>query len=114
MAAEGTSASAGPSVEKKKASPSAPGKETGKKPGFLKIKSSDPANPAMLKAGKSYLNTVMQFLREVKIELFKVTWPTRKQTIGSTVVVIILSVIIAFFLGAVDIGLSSIVRIVLR
>jgi preprotein translocase subunit SecE len=55
----------------------------------------------------------IQFLREVKVELKKVTWPSRKQTIGSTVVVIILVMIISFFLGAVDIGLSSILRAVL-
>jgi preprotein translocase subunit SecE len=54
-----------------------------------------------------------QFLREVKIELKKVTWPTRKQTMGSTVVVVILVVIIALFLGLVDLGLSGLIRVVL-
>jgi preprotein translocase subunit SecE len=54
-----------------------------------------------------------QFLREVKIELKKVTWPTRKQTMGSTVVVIILVAIISLFLGLVDLSLSSLVRMVL-
>jgi preprotein translocase subunit SecE len=44
----------------------------------------------------------------------KVTWPSRKQTIGSTVVVLVLVTIIAFFLGAVDIGLSSLVKLVLQ
>jgi preprotein translocase subunit SecE len=55
-----------------------------------------------------------QFLREVKAELKKVTWPPRKQTMGSTVVVIILVMIISFFLGLVDIGLSSLIRVVLQ
>jgi preprotein translocase subunit SecE len=36
----------------------------------------------------------IQFLREVKIELKKVTWPSRKQTIGSTVVVVALVLVI--------------------
>ena len=44
------------------------------------------------------LQKSLQFLREVKVELNKVTWPTRKQTIGSTLVVIILVMIISFFL----------------
>jgi preprotein translocase subunit SecE len=35
----------------------------------------------------------------VKIELKKVTWPTRKQTLGSTAVVIVLVMIISVFLG---------------
>ena len=56
----------------------------------------------------------IQFLREVKVELKKVTWPSRKQTVGSTAVVIILVTIIAFFLGAVDIGLSYLVKLVLQ
>ena len=56
----------------------------------------------------------MQFLREVKVELKKVTWPSRKQTIGSTVVVIILVLIVSLFLGVVDIGLSNLVRVVLK
>ncbi|MBW1607114.1 MAG: preprotein translocase subunit SecE [Deltaproteobacteria bacterium] len=56
----------------------------------------------------------VQFLREVKIELKKVVWPSRKQTIGSTIVVLILTMIISLFLGVVDLGLSSIIRVVLQ
>ena len=66
------------------------------------------------KEKNSYLDGVLQFLREVKIELKKVTWPSRKQAVGSTVVVIILVIIISLFLGVVDIGLSSLVHVVLR
>ena len=60
------------------------------------------------------LNKGLQFLREVSLELKKVTWPTRKQTIGLTVVVIILVLIISLFLGVIDIGLSSLIRLVLQ
>ena len=63
---------------------------------------------------KSYINKGVQFLREVKVELKKVVWPTRKQTLSSTVVVIILTVIISCFLGVADIGLSSLIRVVLH
>lgn len=66
------------------------------------------------KESNNYYQRALQFLREVKIELKKVTWPSRKQTVGSTVVVIILVVIISLFLGVVDIGLSSLVRVVLQ
>lgn len=62
---------------------------------------------------KNYLAKSVQFLREVKAELKKVTWPSRKQTIGSTLVVIVVVMIISFFLGIVDIGLSSMIRMVL-
>jgi preprotein translocase subunit SecE len=66
------------------------------------------------KEADSFYQKALQFLREVKIELKKVTWPSRKQTIGSTVVVIILVMIISLFLGVVDVGLSTLVRAVLQ
>jgi preprotein translocase subunit SecE len=56
----------------------------------------------------------VQFLRESKIELKKVTWPTKKEAMASTVVVIILVVIVSAFLGLVDVGLSSLIRAVLH
>jgi preprotein translocase subunit SecE len=54
-----------------------------------------------------------QFIKEVKSELKKVVWPTRKDTIASTSVVVILVLIIALFLGLVDFGLSRVIRIIL-
>lgn len=62
----------------------------------------------------NFINSTVQFLREVKIELKKVAWPSRKQTIGSTVVVIALIILISLFLGSIDIGLSSLIRAVLQ
>lgn len=63
---------------------------------------------------KSLVDQSIQFLREVKVELKKVAWPSKKQTMGSTAVVLILVFIIAAFLGVVDMGLSSLVRLVLQ
>ena len=77
-------------------------------------KSSTGTKAAEGKHKKNIVDKSMQFLREVKIELKKVTWPSRKQTIGSTVVVIILVMIISLFLGLVDIGLSSLIRVILQ
>jgi len=65
-------------------------------------------------AAPGYWDKGMQFLREVRIELKKVTWPSRAQTMGSTAVVIILVIIISFFLGLVDMGLSGLVRLILH
>ncbi len=72
------------------------------------------SRPAAPQQKITIISKTVQFLREVKMELKKVTWPSRKQTLGSTLVVLILVTIIAFFLGAVDIGLSSLVRSVLQ
>lgn len=66
------------------------------------------------KKRKNYLESGVQFLREVWIELKKVTWPSRKQTVGSTVVMIILVMIISLFLGMVDMGLSRLIQVILQ
>ncbi|MFO7932426.1 MAG: preprotein translocase subunit SecE [Thermodesulfobacteriota bacterium] len=60
-----------------------------------------------------YFGNWMQFLREVKAELGRVTWPTRKETIGTTAVVLVFVFIIAGYLGIVDLVLSSLVRLIL-
>lgn len=56
---------------------------------------------------------VKNFLKEAKVELKKVTWPTPKQTLASTSVVIIVVVIVSLFLGIVDFGISKIIRLTL-
>jgi preprotein translocase subunit SecE len=75
------------------------------------------SRPVKAVSGKKKQNIIdksLQFLREVKVELKKVTWPSRKQTIGSTVVVLILTMIISLFLGVVDMGLSGLIRVILN
>jgi preprotein translocase subunit SecE len=67
------------------------------------------ASPAAPPADNVFTRS-LQFLREVKIELKKVTWPSRQQTLGSTLVVIVLVTIISLFLGMVDLGLSGVIR----
>jgi preprotein translocase subunit SecE len=76
-------------------------------------KSAGPEKSKAATTEPNFLQKSGQFLREVKIELKKVTWPTRKQTMASTVVVVVLVMIFSLFLGLVDMGLSSIVRGVL-
>ena len=71
--------------------------------------------PAVAKQpSDNFFTKSIQFLREVKIELKKVAWPSRKQTIGSTAVVIVLVMLISLFLGVVDMGLSTLMRFVLN
>jgi preprotein translocase subunit SecE len=72
------------------------------------------AKPVSGKREKNFLDNSIQFLREVRIELKKVTWPSKKQTLGSTLVVIVLVSLIAIFLGVIDVGLSGLVRLVLQ
>lgn len=64
------------------------------------------------KAKAGYLASI-QFLRECKIELKKVKWPTKKELISMTSVVIILVLVLAAFLGIVDFGLIKIIKLVI-
>jgi len=57
---------------------------------------------------------VGEFLQQVKAELQKVTWPTRKETYGSTMVVIVLVLMVAVFLWVVDSALSAMIRTLLN
>jgi preprotein translocase subunit SecE len=51
-------------------------------------------------------NKVFVFFREARTELKKVVWPSRRELIRHTVVVIVVSLITAGILGAIDIALS--------
>ena len=55
------------------------------------------------------INRLVAFLREVRTEIRKVTWPKRKEVYGTTLVVIVTCVIFGFFLWAVDVVMSRIV-----
>ena len=57
---------------------------------------------------------VAEFLQQVKAELQKVTWPTRKETYGSTMVGIVLVLMVAVFLWVVDSALSTMIQTLLN
>jgi preprotein translocase subunit SecE len=57
---------------------------------------------------------VREFVREVLAEFRKVTWPSRQEIANSTVIVIVVTVVLAFFLGGVDIVLARVVERILR
>jgi preprotein translocase subunit SecE len=61
-----------------------------------------------------FLRDTAQFFREVKVELQKVTFPTRQETVGSTIVVLVLTVILATYLGFSDWALARIVKMLLQ
>ena len=56
------------------------------------------------------LGKAKDFLSEVKVEVKKVTWPSRKEAMGGTMVVMVVVLIIAIFLGIIDTILSKIVE----
>ncbi len=54
-----------------------------------------------------------EFLANVKAELKKVTWPAKNETYSSTIIVIVLVLLSAVYLGGVDMILSRLIRLVL-
>jgi preprotein translocase subunit SecE len=54
-----------------------------------------------------------EFLGNVKAELKKVTWPSKKDTYGSTMVVIVVVIFCAVYLGVIDMILSRLIQVVL-
>ena len=57
---------------------------------------------------------ISEFFQDVKLELKKVVFPTKKEVIGSTWVVIITVLIAALFLGVVDIGLGRLITLAFK
>jgi preprotein translocase subunit SecE len=54
------------------------------------------------------------FLKETQQELNKVTWPSRQELVGSTIIVIVTTLLLALFVGLIDSMLTLLIRIILR
>ncbi len=52
---------------------------------------------------------ITQFISEARVELKKVNWPSRKELIDSTKVVLLTSFLLAAFIGVVDFILSQLI-----
>jgi preprotein translocase subunit SecE len=67
-----------------------------------------------LELNMSFVNDSVQFFKEAYVELKKVTWPGRKEIIAATIVVSILVIIVAAYVGVIDFFLARILGILLR
>jgi preprotein translocase subunit SecE len=86
------------------------------KPAVKKRPAAEAGGEGLVSGWTQKLQFVQQsklFLRDVKMEMKKVTWPTRKETLAATGLVIVLSVLVAFFLGILDVALAKLVSTVL-
>ena len=59
------------------------------------------------------IQKISQYFNGVQVEMKKVTWLSKEEMLGSTVIVGIFSVMIAIFLFFVDFGLSELVSRIL-
>lgn len=62
---------------------------------------------------KQAMQKALKFLNEAKAELKKVTWPSFKQTMASTLVVLIIVFIVSIYLGLIDFGLAKFIKLIL-
>ncbi len=58
-----------------------------------------------------YVEDTKRFLREVKVEMAKVTWPSMQELKGSTLLVIIVSVFFAAYIAGIDLVLTNLVKL---
>lgn len=64
---------------------------------------------------KAGITAPVEFIREVLVELASVKWPTRQETIRLTVLVVLVSLFVAIYIGGLDLAFTSLVsRIINR
>jgi len=80
----------------------------------LLVGGSSPSWPASIKKKKKMIKDVTRFVKEVHLELSKVTWPKFDEFLGSTVVVLVLVTFFSIYLGLIDLGFSELARLVFK
>jgi preprotein translocase subunit SecE len=60
------------------------------------------------------LQSASDYLKDVRVEMTKVTWPTWEELKGQTLVVIVAVLLISAFIGAVDLVLSNLIKVLVR
>lgn len=62
----------------------------------------------------NFLKQIPQFLREVRTEMEKVSWPGRDEVRAATIVIIVLVIVLAMFIGGVDFVVSRVLGLFFR
>ena len=60
------------------------------------------------------MNKIKEFLEGVRKEMKKVTWPTQKELVDNTVVVVVFSLILSAFIFGVDQLYSTVLTMIYR
>lgn len=54
------------------------------------------------------------YLKETISELMQVTWPTRRQTLTLSAIVVVASLVMAAYVGALDFGFTNLLKTLLK
>ena len=73
-----------------------------------------PPGLGLLEEEKAEMGNIVQFIRETRQELKKVSWPSRGELMDSTTVVIFTTFLMAAFIGTIDFVLSILMRFFIR
>jgi preprotein translocase subunit SecE len=60
------------------------------------------------------MSRIVNFLKEVRTELTKVSWSTKDELVGASLVVIVTTAMLAVFIGVIDIFLSKFLNLLVR
>ncbi len=60
------------------------------------------------------MNKLVNYLKGAREELAKVVWPTKETTVKHTLVVIVISLVIAIFLGSIDFLFNEVLEIIIK
>ena len=60
------------------------------------------------------VGSLKTFLEEVKVELLKCSWPTRKELFGQSLVVVISVIVLGAFVGLCDVVNMNLLRFIIR
>jgi preprotein translocase subunit SecE len=58
------------------------------------------------------MEKIVKFIKEVRAEGSKVTWPSREELIGSTIVTVVTTIIVSLFIFVVDRALLTVFDLV--
>ena len=58
-------------------------------------------------------NVAVRYFRETRLELSKVSWPTREEAINLTIVVLAVTIVMAALLGTFDFGFTKLFELII-
>lgn len=60
------------------------------------------------------MTSLVEYFKEVVQELKKVSWPTRKQTVNKTLLVIAVSILLSIYVGGLDFSFQQLMRTLIK
>ena len=73
-----------------------------------------PSAPAIIRRKHKYMKNPLKFIQEVKQEAFKVTWPTGKETLQGSLMVVAMAIVASLFFLLLDQFLKFFLELVLK